>query len=186
MSKVIAGVGSRETPEFILGEMVSVGAWARNNHIYLRSGHADGADWAFESGSDRYCITYLPWKGFNSKLRGSNAHLYILEDPIPRPVLDLVRKYHPAADRLSKGALRLMSRNCYQVLGASLKDPVSAVVCWAKEKPRSSWPGDCEGGTGFATRMATDLDIPVLNMSREKVYNTAEKVIAKLKELLEI
>ena len=53
MSKVIAGVGSRQTPQHVLGEMVSIGAWARNNKVYVRSGHADGADWAFELGADR-------------------------------------------------------------------------------------------------------------------------------------
>jgi hypothetical protein len=186
MSKVIAGIGSRKTPSFILGEMISVGAWARNNHIYVRSGHADGADWAFESGADNYCIAYLPWKGFNSKLFGSRAHVYILEDPIPQSVLSLVEKYHPAASRLSRGAKRLMARNCYQVLGASLKDPVSAVVCWCEETEYTLTGKTLyAGGTGFACRIARDLDIPILNMYR-KEYSTADLIKNKLSELLEV
>lgn len=64
-----AGIGSRDTPEDILRLMAVVAAKREDDGFILRSGGADGADTAFESGvvsSDMKEI-YLPWKGFNGR-----------------------------------------------------------------------------------------------------------------------
>lgn len=180
---IITGIGSRETPEAILREMTAIGTWCRKesiqnkSSIWVRSGHADGADWAFESGEDhkqkptfqmgaqQYCIAYLPWDGFNKDHR-SHAHFKVPE--FTKDLAALARKYHPKFDSLSQGAQKLQMRNGCQILGENLHTPVDLVVCWTKD-------GKDSGGTGQAIRIALDWGIPVINMQRPE-YGTAASV----------
>ena len=168
---IIAGIGSRETPDRILNEMRAIGAWCWEQEIWIRSGHADGADWAFERGAQEYCIAYLPWAGFNSQLI-SKAHQHVVHES--RWLDKLVWTYHPAPDKLTRGPFALMRRNGAQVLGIDDTQRSQAIVCWTSD-------GLASGGTGQAIRIAqsSNYNIPVLNMQRP-MYNTAEKVIAYL------
>lgn len=63
---IITAVGSRSTPLAICEEMTLIGQWAKQNSHILRSGHAPGADYAFEKGAEQNCIVYLPWNRFNN------------------------------------------------------------------------------------------------------------------------
>ena len=70
-----AGIGSRSTPDNVLGIMEKLGIVLAKKGFILRSGGADGADKAFEKGCDLASgqkEIYLPWKGFN----GNNSSLY--------------------------------------------------------------------------------------------------------------
>ena len=63
-----AGIGAREAPEEILEKCVSIGERLAEKECILRSGGAQGCDFAFELGhrlleSSRMQI-FLPWKGF--------------------------------------------------------------------------------------------------------------------------
>jgi hypothetical protein len=179
---VIAGIGSRKTPFHILSEMREIGAWCRESSIWVRSGHAEGADYAFEEGAQEYCIAYLPWTGFNNKLARTKAHFCLPLEQMFSQYSKLIKKYHPASDKLSSGALKLMKRNCCQVLGNKLDSPVFAVICWTPQSLSSMGMPEWKGGTGFACRMAFDYTIPILNMYEEK-WNNAENVIKRLKDL---
>lgn len=106
--RYVTCIGSRETPPDVCTEMTKVGVWLRENGIRGRSGHADGADYAFEQGLLRSCDVYL-----------SGAAAMVL-----------VEKYHPALHRLTPGGFSLQVRNGYQVLGPNLDEPSKAVVCW--------------------------------------------------------
>ena len=53
--------------------------------------------------------------------------------------------------------MKLQARNCYQVLGEHLNDPVKMVICWT---PR----GSGSGGTGQAIRLARAYKIPVFDL----------------------
>lgn len=169
---IIAGIGSRETPQDILVEMQKIGMWCFFDKHWVRSGHADGADWAFERGAQDQCIAYLPWDGFNKHLE-SNAHLRVVKPNCH--TIKITKEFHPAFDKLSYGALCLMCRNVCQVLGQSLDSPVDAVVCWTKD-------GEASGGTGQAMRIADSRGIKILNMKHDE-YNTADKVIHALRSL---
>jgi len=79
------GIGSRKTPGPIndiieFSPLYRFYYWGRilaTKGFILRSGHADGADLAFEKGCDTVNgkkEIYLPWKGFN----GSDSKLYNL------------------------------------------------------------------------------------------------------------
>jgi len=169
MLKVICGIGSRATPDDILEEMTKIGTWCCASKIYVRSGHADGADFAFEQGAQSYCIAYLPWRGFMN-IHKSQAKMVVPE--FNEAQMATVDKFHPAADRLDACSRKMMARNSCQVLGQKLDSPVSAVICWT-EKAR------LVGGTAQAIRIAKEYHIPVWNMFWDR-YNTADKVIIKL------
>ena len=151
MNKSYAGIGSRETPTEILAIFEHLGRWLATKGFTLRSGHADGADTAFEIG----CSTvngsmeiYLPWASFN----GSQSTL----NSITPEAEAIARKFHPRYDNLSQGAKKLQARNSYQVLGYDLKTPVNFIVCWTPN-------GSGSGGTGQAIRIAKAYNIPVFD-----------------------
>ena len=170
---IIAGIGSRETPSHIMDMMTFIGVWCRENGHWVRSGHADGADWAFEVGAQENCIAYVPWERFNAHLV-SRAHKRVGKPTCH--TIAITKKFHPAFDKLSYGALSMMCRNASQVLGEDLDSPVDAVVCWTKD-------GKDSGGTGQAVRIAWDRQIPVLNMYLPE-YSDDRKVCDYLQGLV--
>lgn len=152
MNFTYAGIGSRETPLDVLQSMTEIASRLDRLGYTLFSGGADGADEAFEIGATKKVI-FLPWDGFSNKRVDGKNYL------VPPYNEDLVSRFHPAADKLKQGALKLMSRNSYQVLGPDLNSPVDFVICWTKD-------GKASGGTGQAIRIAESLKIPVFNLKR--------------------
>jgi hypothetical protein len=146
-----AGIGSRETPADVLARMRDLASALGKLNIHLRTGGASGADDAFYRG----CLTvhglhtlFLPWKGFNNHKKGF----------LPtQACFDMAAKYHPAWDKLTRGGRALHARNCQQVLGMMLNDPVKFVVCWTSD-------GKASGGTGQALRIAEAHKIKVFNL----------------------
>lgn len=169
MSRVIriAGIGSRQTPAEILAEMKKIGQYCRTHKIVVNSGHADGADWAFEQGAQECCTAYLPWKGFNVHLR-SRAKLIVYSPTVEAE--KSVVFYHPYPRSLSRPVQLIMARNWAQVMGVDDKSPVDAVVCWTRD-------GKEEGGTSQAMRIAKHKGIPIYNMAE---YGTAKEIIKLL------
>ena len=151
--KTYAGIGSRETPVDIQNLMTRVAIALANDNWVLRSGGAEGADEAFEQGA-KYKEIYLPWNGFNNKYADGKSYLLI---PESAEVREFVYDYHPTGIYLKAGALKLMCRNTYQVLGEDLDSPAHAVVCWTSD-------GKASGGTGQALRIAKDYDIRIVNL----------------------
>ena len=170
---IITGIGSRETPNKIMLEMEKIGEYCKNNNITVRSGHADGADWAFEKGAQQRCIAYLPWQNFNSNLK-SNARIVVV--PSDDKYYEITKTFHPNVKALSRGALSLMNRNACQVLGLNLDKYTNCIVCWTKD-------GKLMGGTAQAIKIANFYNIPVYNMFFENL-NTSEKIIAKICTLM--
>jgi hypothetical protein len=75
MTIYFAGIGSRETPIDVLDIMQKLSIVFAKKGWILRSGHAPGADQAFEKGCDKVNgpkEIYIPWKGFE----GSTSDLY--------------------------------------------------------------------------------------------------------------
>ena len=150
MGQTYAGIGSRETPPDICKTMTELARQLSQLGFILHSGGADGADNAFEQGAGAKKI-FIPWDGFNGRKQDGETFV------VPPYNEVYTTKYHPAANKLSPAAKRLMSRNAYQVLGADLCSPVDFVVCWTKD-------GKASGGTGQAIRIAVDRNIPVFNL----------------------
>src|SRR3954464_5249194 len=105
---IYAGIGSRKTPEDILELMFAIGARMGEAGHTLRSGHAPGADQAFERGCrhiDGVREIYLPWKSFEGGL--SDA---ALNEPTEL-AMDVAAEYHPRWRYLKVGAKKLHARN---------------------------------------------------------------------------
>ena len=141
-----AGIGSRKTPVNILDNMTQIGEWLEGEGWLLRSGGADGADWAFE-----YGINFDDHKEIYKAKDASILHI------------DHAKMFHPAWDRCSGYARRLHARNSIIMLGPKLDDPVDMVICWTPN-------GEITGGTGQALRIAKTEGIPVFNLAHSPVH----------------
>ena len=161
------GIGSRETPDDVLELMSKLSKfWAEKGWI-LRSGHADGADMAFESAAyyaEGKAEIFLPWKTFN------NDEIYYsprLEEP-EEWTYEIAAHYHPAWNYIKWGAQKLHARNVHQVLGLAPLSPSSDFVCcWTKD-------GKSGGGTGQAIRIAKGYNIPVYDLGNSNIRNGFE------------
>lgn len=160
MSKTLiyAGIGSRNTPEYVLEQMCLIGQQLADKWI-LRSGHADGADTAFEMG----CIhnhgkkeIFIPWFGFNG---APNNEEYI-RPKATQELADFASNFHPAWSSCSDTVKLMHMRNCCQILGRHGDAPVDMVICWTKEGKRG-------GGTGQALRIAEHFYIPIFDLAVE-------------------
>lgn len=142
---IYAGIGSRETPAPVLDRMQQWGAYFARYGFTLRSGHARGADSAFEIGASS-----VPLPGKKEIFTADDArnrmrwHSHAMD-------------YHPAWDRCSYYTQLLHARNSPIMLGEHLNEPVDFVMCWTKD-------GRASGGTGQALRIAATYNIPVFNM----------------------
>lgn len=158
-----AGIGSRETPPDILEEFENIAEFLARNDFVLRSGHAPGADQAFERGCDRVKgkkEIFLPWY----KFEGSDSKLC----NVSQEAFDLASKFHPRWSIIeSNGAKKLLARDGYQVVGEDLKTYSDFIVCYTKN-------GSGYGGTGQALRIAKSFNIPIFDFGdvrvKEKFY----------------
>ena len=159
LTRFYAGIGSRTTPTEILDLMTRVATRLNGLGYTLRSGGADGADTAFASGAGDRLQEFLPWRGFN----GNTSSLHT----VGGDALELASRVHPAFSRLGRPARLLMARNCYQVLGATLDDPVDFVLCWTPDGAETEAERTkATGGTGQAIALASRHAIPVFNLQR--------------------
>lgn len=154
-----AGIGSRETPPTVLELMSEISVKLSQNEWVLRSGGANGADSAFEKGCKDQAQIFLPWSGFNSKYP-SQRDMYVLSEKLPtwEEAQKIAKKFHPNPSALKSGAMKLMARNIYQVLGPDLSSPSKMVICWTPQ-------AKITGGTGQALRLAIDKSIPIYNLA---------------------
>ncbi len=149
------GIGSRRTPEPYQVMMTLLASRLAEQGHTLRSGAAPGADAAFEAGCDARRgakEVYLPWRFFN-------GHLSRLFTP-SQEALALACAFHPAWERCTPAARRLLGRNIHQLLGPALSRPAAFVLCWAPGPP-----GHESGGTGFTLAVARAHGIPCHNLA---------------------
>lgn len=177
-SKSYAGIGSRgdngKLPPHIEQYIAVLGKEFAERGLILRSGAADGCDAQFESAAistDPNSVEiFLPFKGFNNH----TSPLY----RIPQLAYDIAEKYHPAWSRLSSGAKKMIARDGQQVLGEDLQDPVDFVICWTPDGANNFKKTTKDtGGTGQAIRIATDLNICVVNLANLDVDLTDEELV---------
>lgn len=144
-----SGIGSRRTPQDQLRYMVSFASAARQRGLTLRSGHADGADKAFERGAGGSAHIFLPFAGFNRE----TPVLGLKYVNPTREAFELAARFHPAWHVLNRDGRRLMARNTHEVLGWGLDEPSEFVVCWTEDGSLDG-VGRGAGGTGQALRIA--------------------------------
>lgn len=167
--KYYTGVGSRKTPKEVCDWMWQYARFMASIGYTLRSGGAQGADFAFYMG----CLNvlgereiYIPWDGFENLKHQPGIGIYSLNGLIREAVRDAVeiaKEIHPAWDRLSLGARKLHTRNVFQVLGQDLKTPSEVVICWTEG-------GKIKGGTATAINLAKKYGVGVINLG-DKFYH---------------
>lgn len=158
--KYYTGIGSRATPKDKLDLITEISEILSKKGYILRSGKAEGADYAFEVGAEEAEL-YIPWSGFCSDRNvNTNHRVYVRGSDVESK--RIASNLHPAWDRLSRGASALHTRNVNQVLGknSSDPDPSEFVIFYAEEKRN----GDVKGGTATAVKLARNLNIPTLNL----------------------
>lgn len=160
MNKYYTGVGSRETPLYIRQAMTYIAGFLEAEGYILRSGGADGADLAFESGVRTLKEIYIPWRGFNNSFSPLNT--------VCDAAMAMALTIHPAPGILKNkiGAWKLHARNCYQVLGEDLNTPSDFLIGYTADAKDI-------GGTRTALVLARRNNIPILNLGVFKTYQAA-------------
>ena len=171
-----AGIGSRETPEDILGLMVAIAKVMQERGYIMRSGAAIGADSAFEAGitDDSMKEIYLPKKGFEGRFDG-----ILLSGAVYDKAQEMALQNHPNPDALfydkkpggrskPKFAALAHTRNMAQVLGRNLDKKAMVILAYTPD-------GAASGGTGQAIRVAESLGVPVLNLRRPEIREAVMK-----------
>lgn len=162
-----AGIGARKTPREILGLMQVAAQALADLGWVLRSGHAPGADRAFEDGAGRHAQIFLPWPTFD---RSEPLYADEIFDRPTHAARLLSAGYHPAWQRLKRGAQDLHARNAHQILGHDLQTPARFVLCWTPD-------AKFVGGTGQAMRMALDRNIPIYNLANPNHRWRVERMV---------
>ena len=162
-NKVFATIiGSRKASEAALGRLQQVADMLIALGYGLRSGGADGADSIV---TDIKCFKeiILPWGKFNGLVHNPKAGIY---DATTLPNYDVAvataKQVHPAPERLSQGALKLHTRNVYQITGRKgvNRNNLSRVVVYAAPEK----DGKVSGGTATAINLARKLKVPTYNV----------------------
>ena len=153
-----AGIGSRETPIEVQSKMSKVAKMLEDKGYTLRSGGADGADFAFEKGLGKISKNkeiYLANTDYRDKTTGqfynsrseagfkNESTDLVYEDRFPNAnrkylgnsrkdtAAKLVEELHPNGKRLKEGIVKnLMARNAFQVFGKELNSPSDFLLVW--------------------------------------------------------
>ena len=171
------GIGSRQTPPDVLDLMTELAGILAYNEFILRSGHATGADRAFEIGCDGLSRIYLPWEDFGVKPYLDDPGMEVIgteiafEDQYERNFKRMVTD--GLCRNTTKQAMRkLHGRNYCQVYGHDAEStPSEFLVCWTKN-------ARLIGGTATAIKLTNITDIPVYNLAdpshRKKIEKCCE------------
>lgn len=159
MTKYYTGIGSRKTPIDVQKKMRSIARKLESMGYVLRSGGAQGADQAFQSGIENptNMEIYIPWNGFNGMYHQQRG---IIMPKFDTKLMSLAESYHPAWNRLSMAEKQLHTRNGCQVLGEDLDKPSDFVITWTAN-------GKDVGGTAQALRIARGNNITIINLFHE-------------------
>lgn len=176
-----AGIGSRYIPFEISCWMNEIGSYMAKWDWVLRSGGAKGSDTEFEKGcGNGPKEIYLPWPGFNgheSTLSTISTSAYRIASKVWNSRFTDNNVQVPW-ERLKAYTKNFMARNCYQILGPGLNDPVKLVICWTKD-------GGETGGTGQALRLARMINnggkynnnIVIINLQKEAHRKTIRNIM---------
>ena len=158
--KYYAGIGSRETPSDILNVMTEAAQYLEGLGYTLRSGGAEGADTAFERGTNQSEV-YRP-EDANGDIEAYNLLQHVCDNLQDAPKNAMAIKPY---------IKNLLARNMYQILGKELDSPVEFVMCWTPD-------AQLKGGTRYAIKLAQLRSIMVYNLADQDIYT---RVLAKIR-----
>lgn len=138
------GIGSRSAPVSECDKLKQIAKHLESIGFVLRSGGAEGADSAFESGV-------------------SSPQNKIILRP-KHSTLDaekMASQIHPMWSACNDYARKLHGRNVQLVLGESLNEPSEFVIAW-------TYDGQDRGGTRTGLVLAKQKGIPVFNLANRQ------------------
>lgn len=136
--------------------------------FHLRSGKAEGADWAFQKGAmeaNGTMTIYKPDEEFGSDRCSDVTNDFILSPHLMEVCQGIAKTVHGAWHKCTYKAKRFHGRNVCQVLGHNLNRGVLEpelswfVLYWAPVKDKK-----VKGGTATAVNLAKKYGIPTINM----------------------
>lgn len=161
-NKIYTGVGSRQTPLRQRQFLTSISKRLSATGFHLRSGHADGADKAFERGTNNKTV-FTPWKTFN----GFTGKFIPLTDEVYNLASIYYNEYRPKVKwiDMKDSVKKLMARNIYQVIGSDINNPNPSdfLICYADVDSENN---RVMGGTGFTVFVAQKFEVPIFNISQ--------------------
>lgn len=194
------GVGSRNTPLYILYMMSKIAMILEKKGYILRSGCATGADAAFEDAllnPSKSAEIYIPNKGFPYKMGTNYKNHYI----IPKDKFgESFHGLYCQATRLihqkdihklwryikSSRTMDLHNRNMFQVLGIDLKSKSKFNICFTKRQElKYEDTGKETGGTGTSINASSLYDIELFNLSVDEHYIRLNKLIDDNQDLID-
>lgn len=161
MPKYYTGIGSRNCPLEVQQQMFATAKRLATAGYTLRSGGAQGADTAFETGcteANGAKEIFLPW----SKYEGNESSLCNSSKDAYRIAGEFVEFQGKKFNIYKRGTRALMARNIHQLLGKDLITPSEFVVCWYVKS----------GGTSFTALVAKCYKIPVYNFQSVEEYKS--------------
>ena len=181
---IYTGIGSRNTPSEICAVMFDIAYQLARTGWTLRSGGAQGADEAFESGVlsyakaykvDRPMEIYIPWHGFNGASIHNHGYGVVTDEITVAKAYNIASTIHPNWNACSRGAKQLHMRNIFQILGENLDNQTKLVICWTKDGKR-------QGGTGQALRLAESLNIPIIDLALAGALDRVQQLTHEIEE----
>lgn len=149
--------------------MQEIAVFFGEHGLTLRTGHAAGADQAFEKGADGMKgEIYLPWLAYESTIKIPKSFTKLSKPTLE--ALSSVKDYHPGYKYLKRGAKLLQARNSHIILGKDLKTPVNFMLCWTLR-------GSGTGGTGQAIRICSYHGIPFWDFGKKDDYDEFMEMI---------
>ncbi|QAX96239.1 hypothetical protein [Vibrio phage vB_VmeM-Yong XC32] len=140
-----AGIGSRETPEWVFPLFIAIGWHMASLKCKLFSGGAPGPDTEFERGTIRFMRDnnvrnlmeiWLPWRTFGKRKGIDGNHYKVLDKPdydFARHILnDSGVCVNPWFVKMGQAIQKLFARNVYQILTGDWSK-VDLVIYYAKE-----------------------------------------------------
>lgn len=173
-------IGSRRAPDWAANLLMKLAYMRAKRGCHLGcSGGAPVMDESLEFGvwtyliesnrthlSKKYLRVYLPASEFNGRYHWPEGGYLYLPKTLVR-AKQQAEKFHPAWHRLYLKSQAKIARNSFQILGKSLANPVSEVVCYTPDGSLGDKTSPDTGGTGQALRVAYAHRIPIINIQRD-------------------
>lgn len=120
---------------------------------------------------------YVSRKDDIDKSRLPNRHLAIIKNPsLKKELEDLASSLHGNWSNCDSYARGMHHRNCHEILGYHLNNPVKAVITWCELDNF----GDYVGGSRTALKLAERYRIPIFNLNTPD----KKKVLAEIHDFL--
>jgi len=175
-----AGIGPRDTPKHILGQMTEIGRiFAQAGWIGV-SGYAEGADQAWMAAiPENQQEIWLPWWTYNGAREHQDPHGRFNRVQVTLEIRQVAMEHYSGNwDDLKDGARLLFARNVAIMARDTLDTAVNLVAYWQDPKKIDSQ----YGGTNHAIRVAKTAGIPTFNIGNEDELDAMGELVTKLTE----